>query len=81
MPNISLCLPLSASLSNLGRGLPRAAAQITYDTKLTLPEANTQQAMSINWILKQVILSAIMFSNSISFVFNNGINGKSIEVG
>ena len=54
MPNIWLCLPLSASLTNLGGGLPRAAAQITYDTKLTLPEATSKQAMTIMSILKQM---------------------------
>ena len=43
IPNIWLCLHLSASLTNLGGGLPRAAAQITYDTKLTLLEATIKQ--------------------------------------
>ena len=42
-PSICLCIALSASLTNLRSTLPRAAAEITYDTKLTLHKAAIKQ--------------------------------------
>ena len=39
--------PQTGKFTNVKRNLPRTAAPIIYDTKLTLPEANIEQFLKI----------------------------------